>query len=181
MGRTYETFTESLAAFIDEQPMFFVATAPLQSDGHVNLSPKGADSMRVLGPRSLAYADLVGSAAETIGHLKENGRITFMWCSFGPTPRIVRAHGRGVPHLPGDTGFDDLARHFPEFAALRSIITVDVTRIADSCGFGVPEMSLIGQRDRLIEWGERKSPQQLHEYMEENNRVSIDGLPAWEG
>ncbi len=181
MGRKYDTITDQVAEFISDQPMFFVATAPLSGDGHVNLSPKGVDSLRVTGPQTLIYADLAGSAAETIAHLRENGRITVMWCSFGPKPRILRIHGRGSYLLPADPRFAELAAHFPEYAALRSIVTVAVERIADSCGFGVPEMTLIGQRDRLVDWGDRKTPEELHEYMVENNTISIDGLPAWEG
>ncbi|MDJ0954394.1 MAG: pyridoxamine 5'-phosphate oxidase family protein [Acidimicrobiia bacterium] len=181
MGRKYETITDQLRAFIADQPMFFVATAPLRGDGHVNVSPKGTDSLRVTGPRELMYADLVGSAAETIAHLRENGRITIMWCSFGPKPRILRIHGRGTHTLPADPGFSARASQFPEYSALRSIVTIAVERIADSCGFGVPEMTLVGQRDRLLDWGDRKTAEELHDYMVDNNTVSIDGLPAWEG
>lgn len=181
MGRKYETITDPVAAFITAQPMFFVATAPLSKDGHVNLSPKGADTLRVTGPNTIVYADLVGSAAETIGHLGENGRITIMWCSFGPTPRILRAYGRGEAALEGDPDFAALAGLFPAYKALRAVIRINVDRIADSCGFGVPEMDLVGQRSKMIEWGDRKSPDELQRYMEDNNTTTIDGLPAWEG
>ena len=121
--------------------------------------------MRVTGPNSVVYADLVGSAAETIAHLRENGRITVMWCSFGDRPRIVRMHGRGRPLFAGDAKFDDLARLFPHLPRVRSIISIDVVRIADSCGFGVPEMELAGPLDRLVEWIERKTPEELADYL----------------
>jgi hypothetical protein len=181
MGRKYAKITEPITGFIEEQPMFFVATSPLDADGHVNLSPKGTDSLRVLGPNTIIYADLTGSGAETIAHLRQNGRITIMWCSFGSTPRILRAYGRGDYLLPGDPEFSALAGLFPQYKGLRSIVRVTVTRLADSCGFGVPEMDLIGQRSRMVEWGDTKSPAKLRAYMQKNNTTSIDGLPAWEG
>jgi Pyridoxamine 5'-phosphate oxidase len=181
MGRKYETFTEPISTFIAAQPMFFVATAPLSSNGHVNLSPKGADTLRVTGPNTIVYADMVGSAAETIGHLRENGRITIMWCSFGSTPRILRAYGRGEYMVEGDPDFAEMARLFPTYKALRALIRITVDRIADSCGFGVPVMDLVGQRPRMIEWGDRKTTDELQSYMQENNTTTIDGLPAWEG
>ena len=181
MGRIHETFTDQLAAFIDSQPMFFVATAPLDSGGHVNLSPKGADSLQIAGPNTVVYADLTGSGAETIAHLRENGRITIMWCSFGNKPRILRAYGRGEYLLPDHREFPAVAATFPNYRGLRSIIRISVSRIADSCGYGVPIMEMTGQRPRMIEWGERKSPEELRDYMKKNNTVSIDGLPAWEG
>ena len=181
MGRKYETITDQVAAFVTAQPMFFVATAPLAGDGHVNLSPKGADALRVTGSNSVVYADLVGSAAETVAHLRENGRITLMWCSFGDKPRIVRMHGRGRPLFPGDEGFAELVELFPDLAGLRSIITIEVLRIADSCGFGVPRMDLVEPRTRLDEWIQRQTPEELVQYMRDNNSTSIDGLPAWPG
>ncbi len=181
MGRKYETITESIASFVNEQAMFFVATAPLDGSGHVNVSPKGADSLRILDPTTIAYADLVGSGAETIAHLRDNGRITIMWCSFGPKPRILRVYGTGEHLLPSHPEFAEIAKSFPEYKALRSIIRVRSSRIADSCGYGVPEMELIGPRSTMAEWADRKSQEQLVGYMEDNNRVSIDGLPAWEG
>ncbi len=181
MGRKYETLADSVVAFIEEQPMFFVATAPMKEDGHVNVSPKGADSLRVINSTTIIYADLAGSAAETIAHLRDNGRITMMWCSFGAKPRILRVFGRGEHLLPSHPEFAGLAGLFPEYKALRSIIRLRTGRIADSCGFGVPEMSFVGHRSKLAEWADRKSPAALQEYMQDNNTVSIDGLPAWEG
>lgn len=160
--------------------MFFVSTAPLSDSGHVNLSPKGMDTLRIVDAETIAYVDLVGSGAETVAHLRENGRITIMWCSFGPKPRIVRAYGNGTPLFPGSRYFDDLTSLFPAYRAVRSIIRVAVTRVADSCGFGVPEMNLVGQRSRLVEWGDKRTEDEIEAYKREYNAVSIDGLPAWE-
>ena len=179
MGRVHNTIGDQLQRFIDEQPMFFVATAPLADDGHVNLSPKGMDTLRVVDPTTIAYVDLVGSGAETIAHLRENGRITIMWNSFGDKPRILRAYGRGEPVLPGDARFTDLAARFPSYRALRSIILIDVLRVADSCGFGVPQMDLVGQRSQLIAWGDHKTDDELEDYKRDKNAQSIDGLPAF--
>ena len=179
MGRVYDTIGESLQGFISSQPMFFVATAPMAAEGHVNLSPKGMDTLRVVDPTTIAYVDLVGSGAETIAHLRNNGRITVMWCSFGDKPRILRAYGRGEHLLPADQPFQDLAALFPKYRAVRSVIRVNVHRVADSCGFGVPQMDLVGQRSRLIDWGDKRTDDELEEYKREKNALSIDGLPAF--
>jgi hypothetical protein len=181
MGRVYKHIEAPVRRFIEEQPMFFVATAPMAEQGHVNLSPKGMDTLRVINPDTIAYVDLVGSGAETIAHLRENGRITFMWCSFGPKPRIVRAYGQGTHLVPGSNRFGELMEAFPAHRAVRSMIRVRVTRVADSCGFGVPEMNLVGQRGKLAEWGDDRTAEELETYKRERNAVSIDGLPAWEG
>jgi hypothetical protein len=178
MGRIYDDISEPLQRFIAEQPMFFVATAPLSSEGRVNLSPKGMDSLRVVDDHTVAYIDLIGSGAEAIAHLRENGRITIMWCSFGPTPRILRAYGTGVYIQPGQTGFGELASLFPQYRAIRSVVRISVERMADSCGFGVPEMDLVRQRSRLIEWADNRSDEDLEEYKREMNALSIDGLPS---
>lgn len=178
MGRVYDSLGEQLQRFIAEQPMFFVATAPRADSGHVNLSPKGMDTLRVVDPTTIAYVDLVGSGAETIAHLRENGRITVMWNSFGDKPRILRAYGRGEPVLPDDGRFPELVQLFPAYRAVRSIIRIDVHRVADSCGFGVPQMDLVQQRSRLITWSDHKTGDELEEYKRDNNTVSIDGLPA---
>ena len=179
MGRVYQTISDTLESFITAQPMFFVATAPLADEGHVNVSPKGMDTLRVIDSKTIAYVDLVGSGAETIAHLRDNGRITIMWCSFGDKARILRAYGRGEHLLPADGRFADLAALFPEYRAVRSIIRIDVHRVADSCGFGVPQMDLVGQRSRLVDWGDQRSDAELEEYKRVRNAVSIDGLPAF--
>jgi hypothetical protein len=130
VGRVHDSLDDELASWIGRQQVFFVATAPSGDDGHVNLSPKGYDSFRVLSPRRVAYLDLTGSAVETIAHLRQNGRITIMFCAFTGKPRIVRLHGRGTVRRPGDDAFDELAGLFPSLPGARSVIDVDVTRVS---------------------------------------------------
>ena len=181
MGKVFEHIDTALEEFIRAQPMFFVATAPLDPEGHVNLSPKGLDSLRVLGPRALAYLDHVGSGAEIIAHLRENGRIVVMLCAFGGSPRIVRFHGRGDVLEPHDRGFDSLRTLFPPQPAGRAIVRISITRIADSCGYGVPLYEFVGHRSQLPAWAARKGEQGLAVYQQNQNQISIDGLPALRG
>lgn len=180
MGKIYERIEPALAAWIERQPMFFVATAPSGEEGHINVSPKGPiGSLRLLDDHTLAYLDLVGSGAETIAHLRQNGRVVVMLCAFEGPPRILRLHGRGEV-LAGD------ALDFPAAVSLpeqrRAVIRVDVQRIADSCGFGVPLMSYQGERHNFRAWAEGKltkgGPNALDDYMAQRNAESIDGLPA---
>ncbi len=179
MGRSYDGIDDRLRGFLEAQQMFFVATAPLGVDGHVNVSPKGlAGTFAVLGPTSVAYLDLTGSGAETIAHLRENGRITVMFCAFQGPPRIVRLQGRGRVVLPADLEFPTLAPCFTEKPGARSIIVVDIDRLTDSCGYGVPLMSYDADRNQLVHWAETKGPDGITEYQSERNAVSIDGLPA---
>jgi hypothetical protein len=180
MGKVFDGIDEKLAAWIGAQRMFFVATAP-RDGGHVNLSPKGLDSLVVLGPRSVAYLDVVGSGAETIAHLRENGRITLMFCAFDGLPRIVRLYGRGEAIEPGDAGFDALAARFPRYPSTRCVIRAELTRIADSCGYGVPLYEYKGDRSHIADWADRKGPEGLRVYQLEKNRESLDGLPALRG
>ena len=180
MAKTFDGIDDPLAAWIAEQPMFLVATAPLAADGHVNVSPKGlAGTFVVLAPRSIAWLDLTGSGIETVAHLRENGRIVVMFCAFSGPPRIVRLHGRGAVLVPGDDGFEMLADRFPPLPGVRSIITVDVDRVSDSCGFGVPLMSLDGERADLPKWAQRKGPEGIAEYHRTRNAASIDGLDGY--
>ena len=183
MGRTYDRIDPRLSAFLLRQPMFFVATAPLDADGHVNLSPKGlAGSFAVLDEHRVAYLDLTGSGVETIAHLRENGRIVFMFCAFAGPPRIVRLHGRGEAHPAGTERFEELAPLFPAHPGIRAVIEVEVTRIADSCGYAVPEMDFVRDRTRLTEWaGARESEQTLASYQADKNAESLDGLPGLPG
>ena len=188
MGRTFDAIDERLAAWIAAQPLFFVGTAPLAADGHVNLSPKGPiGTLRVLGPDRVAYLDLVGSGAETVAHLRENGRIVVMLCTFTGPPRIVRLHGTGVAHLAGDPRFDELVAEaaFDEpdtSESRRAVVEITVARIAESCGYGVPVMELVGDRPHLERWAAKKvrvgGPEALERYQAEHNAASIDGLPA---
>jgi hypothetical protein len=178
MGRTYESITDELRAFVEAQHMFFVATAPLSTAGHVNLSPKGITDFRVLGPQRVAYLDLTGSGNETSAHLHENGRITIMFCAFEGPPRILRFYGLGRVALPGSAAWAELAPLFGSYPGARQIVTVDVERVQTSCGFGVPLFAYDGQRDQLIRWAESKGDEGLERYREEKNSCSIDGLPA---
>jgi hypothetical protein len=178
MGTVYEHIDDALEAFVLAQEMFFVATAPLSASGHVNLSPKGLDTLRVLGPHTMAYLDYVGSGAETIGHLKENGRIVVMLCAYQGAPRVVRFHGRGEVLEPQDHEFNQLRALFPTDPPGRAIIRIAIHRISDSCGYGVPLYGFEGHRSQLPAWAARKGARGLIEYQEANNRVTIDGLPA---
>jgi hypothetical protein len=179
MGRVHEGIDDGLAEFLVRQPVFFTATAPRADDGHVNVSPKGlAGTFAVLDAGTVAYLDLTGSGVETIAHLRENGRITLMFCAFAGPPRIVRLWGRGDVVPVGDPRFAALRPRFPELTGVRSIVVVDVERVADSCGYGVPRMELVAERTQLLEWAERKGPEGLVDYQRERNATSIDGLPG---
>ena len=177
MGRVLDEITPQIAAFIAAQRVFFVATAPTAS-GHVNCSPKGLDTFAVVSPREVAYLDLTGSGAETIAHLRQNGRITLMFCAFEDQPNIVRIYGRGdvLPASSPDAA-PFLAR-WREFPGARSVIRVAVGRVSTSCGYGVPLLRYEGERSKLIEWADRKGPGGVQAYWAENNVASIDGLPA---
>lgn len=178
MGKTHEGIDERLRDFIEAQHIFFVATAPLAASGRVNLSPKGLDTLRVLGANEVAYLDYVGSGAETIAHLRENGRITLMFCAFEGPPKIVRVYGRGEVVEPSDESFPELRRAFSSETEARSVIRIFVERVSDSCGFGVPLYSLEGERSQLAAWAERKGEAGMRAYQMEKNVRSIDGLPA---
>jgi len=181
MARTHEALDETLRSFIAEQPLFFVASAPDGPGGHVNLSPKGLDSFRVIDDHTVAYLDLTGSGVETIAHLCQNGRLSIMFCAFTGPPRIVRLYGHGQVHLAGSDRFEELGPHFPALVGARSIITCDLDRIQSSCGYAVPLMELAEQRSTLIDWAERRGPDGLADYWAEKNETSIDGLPGHPG
>jgi len=176
VAATLPAITDELAEWMHAQPVFFVATAP--RDGHVNLSPKGYDTLRVLDEHRVAYLDLTGSGVETIAHLRENGRITVMFCAFSGNPRICRLHGEGVVHEIGTSEFDALAQHFELLPGSRSIIEIAVSRVSTSCGYSIPLMDLVDDRDRLHEWARAKGEEGLVDYWASKNAVSIDGLPA---
>lgn len=179
MSTTYQEMDAELTSWLEAQPVFFVATAPLGPEGHVNCSPKGGPScFRVLGPREVAYQETTGSGIETIAHLRENGRIVLMFCAFQGEPCIVRLHGRGEVIRPGHIDYEALHRLFPHQAGTRSFIQVQVSRISRSCGFGVPILAFQQHRDVLDRWAGSKSPEQLAEYQRRKNSWSIDGLPA---
>lgn len=179
MATFFEGISPDLQEWIETQHIFFVASAPLSADGHVNLSPKGLDCFRVLGPNRVAYLDLTGSGNETSAHLSENGRITFMFCSFDKTPRIMRLFGRGETVLPGSPGWESLRGHFPpDYAGVRQIIAADIYQAQTSCGFAVPFMEFVAERDTLHRSNAAKGEEALAHYRIEKNAVSLDGIPA---
>jgi hypothetical protein len=179
MAKVLPEIDSELAAWIAQQPLFFVASAPLSGEGHVNLSPRGLDTLQLLGPHEVALYDLNGSGNETAAHLAENGRITLMFCAFTGAPRILRLYGRGTVIRPGDSDWEALCHHFGSgLPPARQIIRIAVTRVQTSCGYGVPLMELQGQRDDLVQWSGRKGEEGLLDYQRHNNHHSIDGLPA---
>lgn len=178
MGKLFPTITPAIEEWILNQKMFFVATAPVDGNGYINCSPKGLDSFRILDGTTVAYRDLTGSGAETIAHIRENGRIVIMFCAFEGPPKIYRLYGKGEVVLPGSEKFDELNNFFEPALGVRSFIIVHVNRITDSCGYGVPLYSFKGDRDIIEKWSAAKGPQGIKEYWNEKNKTSIDGLPA---
>jgi len=179
MGKTYDAIDSKLRTFIDEQKMFFVATAPSAPDGHVNLSPKGlAGTFAVIDDRTIAYLDLTGSGVETIAHLRENRRICVMFCAFDGRPQIVRVHGAGHVVEPNDEEFESLSAHFDPYPGVRAIIVVRASRISDSCGYGVPLYEHKGQREQLQRWAVNKGEDGIAQYQRDRNAESLDGLPS---
>lgn len=178
MGKLHEEISPELGEWIKKQRVFFVSTAPLAADGLINNSPKGMDSLRILGPKELAYLDLTGSGVETIAHLRENGRICLMFCAFDGPPKIVRVQGIGEVILPNDAEFKSLRQHFPDLPGLRSIVRIQATRISDSCGFAVPKYEFVGERDALVRWAADKGSEAFADYRRLKNARSIDGLPG---
>ncbi len=176
MSKLFESITPQLEKWISHQQMFFVATAPLSADGHINCSPKGLDSFRILSPTVVAYQDLTGSGIETIAHIQENKRILIMFCAFDGAPKIVRLHGHGKAVLPTDTAFADMETKFPKRTGVRAYIQIDLTRITDSCGYSVPLYDFKKHRDVLDKYNEQKGEQKLKEYRLLKNKTSIDGL-----
>src|SRR5262249_54126925 len=176
MGKAYDGIDHGLQDFIGRQHICLVGTGPTSPKGHLNVSPKGLDTFRILGPRSVAYLDLTGSGIETVAHLRENGRITLMFCAFEGRPTILRLHGRGRVVEPADGDWPGLIARFPEYPGARSVIVVEVERIADSCGYAVPLYQYKAERSQLLAWCDSKGPEGLESYKEQKNRVSIDGL-----
>lgn len=185
MGEVYEEITERLRRFIAAQPMFFVGTAPSGDGGHVNVSPKGmSGTFQVLDPHRVAYLDWGGSGIEGTAHLRQNGRICIMFCSFDKTPKILRLHGTGEPVFPDQRErFAELLGRFesPITHGLRSIVDVSVTRVSDSCGYAVPYMELVSDRSMLIDVNARRTPEEIAKRRIATNVDSIDGLPGLRG
>lgn len=178
MGKFSDTIQPAHRAFIEAQHLFFVATAPLSAEGHLNLSPKGLDCFRFLSDSRVAYLDLIGSGNETSAHLLENQRITFMFCAFQGAPNILRLYGKGFTIVPGTPQWAEYAPLFPTYPNARQIIAADIHLVQTSCGFGVPLYDYVGERDISFVWAEKKGPQGLVDYVQEKNLVSLDGLPT---
>ncbi len=178
MAKQYDQIIPALQSFIKAQPLFFVATAPLSEHGHVNLSPKGYDTFRILSSKQVAYLDLTGSGNETSAHLAENGRITFMFCAFHGAPQILRLYGKGETILPSAERWDELLTHFPSHAGIRQIILASIHLVQTSCGFAVPLMELQKDRETMARWATTKGKEGLVEYRVAKNSKSLDGLPT---
>jgi hypothetical protein len=179
MGKTFENINPAIADWIAQQRLFFVGTAPLAEHGHVNVSPKGGEAFRVLGPLEVVYHDYTGSGAETAAHVRENGRIVILFCAFDGPPRIVRLHGRGTLVTADHDRFAEFAAAFPPNPGTRSFVHVAVDRVSDSCGYSVPRFDYQGPRDTLDRWAEKKGEAGLEAYRADKNQRSIDGLPAF--
>lgn len=180
MGKVYDSIDDGLATWIGAQKLFFVASAPSGSEGHVNCSPRGGDTLRVLGPREIAWLDGAGSGVETLAHLRDNGRICVMLCAFEGSPRIVRLHGHGEIIDGTHARFADLLPRFARWPSARAIVRVAVTRVSDSCGYGVPFYDYRGERSESQNYVAKASDRTLKDYLQDHNRASIDGLPGLE-
>jgi hypothetical protein len=176
MGKRVSEITPELQRFIETQPMFFVASAPLSANGHVNISPKGLDTFLVLGPQRIAYLDLTGSGNETAAHVMENERLTAMFCAFSGPPRIARLYCRARVVVRGSEEWPDLIKQFPSHPGVRQIIVGDIEFVQTSCGYGVPEMTFVSERETLTRWAEAKGDDGLVEYRRIHNRASLDAL-----
>lgn len=176
MARFYPVIEARHRDFIAAQKLFFTASGT--ADSRLNLSPKGMDSLRVLSDSRVAYLDLTGSGNETAAHLKHDGRMTMMWCSFDVDPLILRLYGRGRAVHRQDAEWGELRRHFSDLPGERQIIVLDIESVQTSCGYGVPRYTYAGERDTLARWAEKKGPVGLLDYWREKNQVSIDGLPS---
>ena len=180
MGKEYTQIDAPIQRWIEQQHIFFVSTAPLAGDGLINCSPKGLDGFRVLNPGRIGYVDVGGSGIETVAHIKENGRIVIMMCAFTGPPKIYRFYGQGRVVEPQDEGFDDLLTHFGPQPSVRNIILVDIERIIDACGFGVPLYEYREERDSMPNYFANKSTEEIAEYRATRNNKSLDGLPGLE-
>jgi predicted pyridoxine 5'-phosphate oxidase superfamily flavin-nucleotide-binding protein len=179
VSKVHESIGPRLRAWIEAQHLFFVATAPLDGDGHVNVSPRGtADTFCVIDDLTVAWLDLTGSGAETIAHLRENGRVVVMFCGLEGPPQVVRLHGRGRVVLPTDEEWPRLVARFSHHPGARAVVVVDVARVSDSCGFAIPRFDFVGDSDLLERWADTRGPDGLATYRATRNAESIDGLPA---
>ena len=178
MSAVYDELNEALIGFIRRQKLFFVATAPLSAEGSVNVSPKGYDSLAILDSRTVAYLDLGGSGIETHAHVRENGRITLMFCAFEGPANIVRIYGQGETCSFDEPGFAEKMTLFPAFERARGVITIRIDRVSESCGWGVPFFDYKGERDQLRRWVDARPHDEWAARRFESNAVSLDGLPG---
>jgi hypothetical protein len=179
MAKVHPQISPELKHWIERQPMYFLASAPLAAEGHINLSPRGLDSLRVTSENEVIILDLTGSGNETAAHLQQNGRLTVMFCAFEGEPRILRLFGTGSVILPGEDRWPGYRRLFAEsIPGVRQVFKLAVSRVQTSCGFGVPLMQLESQRDLLTKWAVKKGEAKLTAYRQEKNAQSIDNLPA---
>lgn len=177
--KVFDTITDDLKSWIEVQPLFFIGSAPLAQGGHINVSPRGLDSLRVTGPGRIIILDLTGSGNETAAHLIENQRITVMFCAFEGQPRVLRLFGQGKVILPEQPAWQDMYAQFDtSLPGVRQIFDISISRVQTSCGFGVPLMKLESQRTTLLDWANKKGVEGIQKYQSENNRKSIDGLPS---
>jgi hypothetical protein len=179
MSKSLPSIDSDLATWIAGQKIFFVGTAPLSADLHINISPKGGDSFRVLGPMEVVYQDYTGSGAETAAHVRENGRIVIMFCAFDGPPQIVRLHGQGRIVSLDESDFPKFETLFPPHQGTRAFVHVLLNRVSSSCGYAVPFFDFRAERDTLSKWSAAQGPEKLHAYRAKKNRQSIDGLPAF--
>jgi hypothetical protein len=180
MGKQYQEISQPLREWIEKQKMFFVATAPLSGEGHINCSPKGLDSFRIITPTQIAYQDLTGSGIETVAHIKENGRIVIMFCAFEGPPKILRLHGTGQVIEMSHPDFDSMGKHFSERMGVRAYIRIDLTRISESCGYSIPLYKYEKDRDVLDKYIAAKGEDGLKTYRAAKNLQSIDGIGGLE-
>jgi hypothetical protein len=178
MGKIQSTCDGAAIKFIAEQPLFFVASAPLDAEGHINVSPQGLDSLRLLNPATVADLDLTGTGVDRIAPRKENGRSVIMFCAYQGRPNLVRRHGRGRVVEPQEAEFPERAGLFPAYEGTRSLVVVDLDRVSDSCGYAVPSMKFDRQRSQLVRWASKKGPEGLKTYRQQKKRPSLDGLPG---
>lgn len=176
MAQFYSELTQELQQFIEEQKIFFTATAP--QEGRINLSPKGIDTFRCLDSNTVAYLDLTGSGNETAAHLQENGRITIMFCSFSDQPLIMRLYGQAKAIHPRDKEWETISSFFDLLPGTRQIIILKIDSIQTSCGFAVPIYEFKEERQTLITWARNKGEKGIQEYWQAKNINSIDGLPT---
>lgn len=176
MGKQYMQLTDQLIGFISRQKMFFVGTAA--ADGRVNVSPKGMDTLRIVSPNRAVWLNLTGSGNETAAHLREQSRITLMFCAFEGDPMILRLYGHARAFHPRDPEWDTLLPFFPKLQGSRQLIDVAIDLVQTSCGMGVPFLDFKSERDQLEKWADKKGPQGLHDYWKEKNQISLDGKPT---